>query len=187
MHLGLEFLQVVFKSIILRWDRHIGSLHKQLESQTENLCPKPSELCNRRYASVLKENVRLFLLSIQVSSSRFSTNQARRLQDNSYSDNLVKKSARLPDLLLLTGGRCLQLHLRGEPGWLNELGSWITYQLIQAYHPYGVGSRHGCANDKKGAFDSQSQVKKYTSCLPMVGGSLQVLKLLPSLNLVAKI
>jgi hypothetical protein len=20
------------------------------------------------------------------------------------------------------------------PGWLNELGSWITYQLIQAYH-----------------------------------------------------
>jgi hypothetical protein len=27
------------------------------------------------------------------------------------------------------------------PGWLNELGSWITYQLIQAYHQYGVGSR----------------------------------------------
>ena len=26
------------------------------------------------------------------------------------------------------------------PGWLNELGSWITYQLIQAYHQYGVGS-----------------------------------------------
>jgi hypothetical protein len=26
-------------------------------------------------------------------------------------------------------------------GWLNELGSWITYQLIQAYHQYGVGSR----------------------------------------------
>ena len=25
------------------------------------------------------------------------------------------------------------------PGWLNELGSWITKQLIQAYH--GVGSR----------------------------------------------
>ena len=30
--------------------------------------------------------------------------------------------------------------IRG-PGWLNELGSWITYQLIQAYHQYGVGSR----------------------------------------------
>ena len=26
------------------------------------------------------------------------------------------------------------------PGWLNELGSWITGQLIQAYHQYGVGS-----------------------------------------------
>ena len=27
------------------------------------------------------------------------------------------------------------------PGWLNELGSWITCQLIQAYHQYGMGSR----------------------------------------------
>jgi hypothetical protein len=27
------------------------------------------------------------------------------------------------------------------PGWLNELGSWITLHLIQAYHQYGVGSR----------------------------------------------
>jgi hypothetical protein len=27
------------------------------------------------------------------------------------------------------------------PGWLNELGSWITLKLIQAYHQYGVGSR----------------------------------------------
>jgi hypothetical protein len=26
------------------------------------------------------------------------------------------------------------------PGWLNELGSLITYQLIQAYHQYCVGS-----------------------------------------------
>jgi hypothetical protein len=25
------------------------------------------------------------------------------------------------------------------PVWLNELGSCITYQLIQAYHQYGVG------------------------------------------------
>jgi hypothetical protein len=24
--------------------------------------------------------------------------------------------------------------------WLNELGSWITLQLIQAYHQYDVGS-----------------------------------------------
>jgi hypothetical protein len=28
------------------------------------------------------------------------------------------------------------LKLKG-PGWLNELASWITYQLIQAYHQYG--------------------------------------------------
>ena len=27
------------------------------------------------------------------------------------------------------------------PGWLNELGSWITLQLILAYHQYCVGSR----------------------------------------------
>jgi hypothetical protein len=26
-------------------------------------------------------------------------------------------------------------------GWLNELGSWITEQLMQAYHQYGVGLR----------------------------------------------
>ena len=29
----------------------------------------------------------------------------------------------------------------------------------------------GCVNYKKGALDSQSQVIKFTSCLPMVGGS----------------
>ena len=26
------------------------------------------------------------------------------------------------------------------PRWLNELGIWITLQLIQAYHQYGMGS-----------------------------------------------
>ena len=25
--------------------------------------------------------------------------------------------------------------------WLNELGRWISLQLIQAYHKYGVDSR----------------------------------------------
>ena len=49
-------------------------------------------------------------------------------------------------------------------GWLNELGSWITEQL-----------------------DSQSQVIKFTSCLPMVDGSLLVLRLLSPLKLVAMI
>jgi hypothetical protein len=40
-------------------------------------------------------------------------------------------------------------------------------------------------NYKKGALDSQSQVIKLTSCLPIVGGSLRVLRLLPPLKLVA--
>ena len=40
---------------------------------------------------------------------------------------------------------------------------------------------------KKGALDSQPQVIKFTSCLPMVGGSLRELRLLPPLKLVAKI
>jgi hypothetical protein len=35
---------------------------------------------------------------------------------------------------------------------------------------------------KKGPFDSQPQVIKFTSCLPMVGGSLRVLRLPPSLK-----
>ena len=39
--------------------------------------------------------------------------------------------------------------------WLNELGSWITRQLIQAYHQYGMGSRPTLEITKKGALDSQ--------------------------------
>ena len=73
------------------------------------------------------------------------------------------------------------------PGWLNELGSciWITKQLVQVYHQYGVSSRQALKITKKGALDSQ--VIKFTSCLPMVGGSLWVLQLLPPLKLVAMI
>ena len=44
-----------------------------------------------------------------------------------------------------------------------------------------------CKITKKGALDSQPQVIKFTSCLPMVGGSLRVLRLLPPLKLVAMI
>ena len=36
---------------------------------------------------------------------------------------------------------------------------------------------------KKGALDSQSQVIKFTSCLPRVSGSLRVLRLPPPLKL----
>ena len=42
-------------------------------------------------------------------------------------------------------------------------------------------------NCKKGPLDSQPHVKKFTSCLPRVGGSLQVLRLPPPLKLVAMI
>jgi hypothetical protein len=35
----------------------------------------------------------------------------------------------------------LKTKMKNEgPGWLNELVSWITSQLIQAYHQYSVGS-----------------------------------------------
>ena len=57
-------------------------------------------------------------------------------------------------------------------GWLNELGSWITQQLTQAYHQYGVGSRPALYITKK--------VIKFTSYLPMVGGSLFIRKKIPN-------
>jgi hypothetical protein len=40
---------------------------------------------------------------------------------------------------------------------------------------------------QKGALGSQPQVIKIANCLPMVGGSLRVLRLLPALKLVAMI
>jgi len=74
------------------------------------------------------------------------------------------------------------------PGWLNELGSWITYQLILvSLSPIRRGFAPGFVNYKKGALDLQPQVMKFTSCLPMVGGSLWVLRLLLPLKLVAMI
>ena len=45
----------------------------------------------------------------------------------------------------------------------------------------------GFVNYKAGALDSQPQVIKFTSCLPMIGGFLRVLRLLPPLKLVAMI
>ena len=55
--------------------------------------------------------------------------------------------------------------------------------------PY-VSNKYGarlCKLPKKGALDSQLQVIKFTSCLPMVGDSLRVLWLPPPLKLVAVI
>jgi len=50
--------------------------------------------------------------------------------------------------------------------------------------PIRRGFTSGFVNYKKGALYSQPQVIKFTSCLPMVGGSLRVLLLLPPLKLV---
>ena len=44
-----------------------------------------------------------------------------------------------------------------------------------------------CKLQKNGTLDSQPQVIKFTSCLPMVDGSLRVLRLLPPLKLVVMI
>ena len=50
--------------------------------------------------------------------------------------------------------------------------------------PIRCGLAPGFVNYKKGALDSQPQVIKFTSCLPMVGGSLRIP---PPLKLVAMI
>ena len=50
--------------------------------------------------------------------------------------------------------------------------------------PIRRGFAPGFVNYKKGALDSQPQVIKFSSYLLMVGGSLQVLQLLPPLKLV---
>ena len=67
--------------------------------------------------------------------------------------------------------------------------SWIVGLPNNSYQPITnmVGSRPTLEITKKGALDSQSQVIKFTRCLPMVGGSLRVLRLLPPLKLVAMI
>jgi hypothetical protein len=49
------------------------------------------------------------------------------------------------------------------------------------------GFAPGFVNYKKGTLDSQPQVIEFISCLPMVDGSLLVLRLLPPLKLVAMI
>ena len=74
-------------------------------------------------------------------------------------------------------------HKPTGPGWLNELG--IYYLTTHtSLSPIRRGFAPGFVNYKKGSLDSQRQVIKFTSFLPMVGGSL---RLLPSLKLVAMI
>ena len=74
--------------------------------------------------------------------------------------------------------------------------SWKRKEQDRAYDKHNISMvicdaiilfAPGFVNYKKGVLDMQSQVIKITSCLPMVGGSLRVLRLLPSLKLVTMI
>ena len=56
------------------------------------------------------------------------------------------------------------------PGWLNELG--VLSPILCGFVP-------GFVSCKNGALDSHPQVIKFTIYLPMVGGSLRVLRLPP--------
>jgi hypothetical protein len=62
----------------------------------------------------------------------------------------------------LASDKAYQLLANG--GWFNQVGSWITEQIMQAYHQYGVGSRATLYLTKKDALDSQPQMIEFTSC-----------------------
>ena len=47
------------------------------------------------------------------------------------------------------------------------------------------GFASGFVNYKKDKLDSQPQLIKFTSCFPVVGGSLQILRIIPQLKHVA--
>ena len=74
----------------------------------------------------------------------------------------------------------------GSLNWLNEFRS-LDLTTHTSLSPIRRGFAPSFVNYKKGALDSQPQVIKFISCLPMVGGSLRVLRLLPPLKLVAMI
>ena len=68
--------------------------------------------------------------------------------------------------------------------WVRSLDYLTTHtslsQIWRGFTPCFI-------NYKKGALDSQPQVIKFTSCLPMVSGSLRVPRLFPPLKWVAMI
>ena len=69
---------------------------------------------------------------------------------------------------------------------------WSEYTIIKGHmnvwqHIVRCGFTPSFVDYKKGALDSQPQVINFTSCLPMIGGSLRVLRLLLPLQLVAMI
>jgi len=71
-----------------------------------------------------------------------------------------------------------------------RVAQWVRSLDLTAHSslsPIRRGFAPGFVNYKNGALDSKPQVRKLTSCLLMVGGSLRVLRLLPPLKLVAMI
>ena len=76
------------------------------------------------------------------------------------------------------------LKKKSSHGWLNELDYLAIHTSLP---PIRRRFAPGFVKYKKGALDSQPQVIKFTSCMPMVGGSLRVLRLLPPLKLVTMI
>jgi hypothetical protein len=73
--------------------------------------------------------------------------------------------------------RCFQF-MKGPGG----SRSWIVGLPNNSCKPISNTAWVRFVNYKKGALDSQPQVIKFTSCLPIVGGSLRVLRRLPPLN-----
>ena len=66
--------------------------------------------------------------------------------------------------------------------WVRWLDCLTTHTSLS---PIRCGFAPVFVNCKKGALHSQLQVIKFTSCLPMDGGSLRIRRLLPPLKLVA--
>ena len=74
--------------------------------------------------------------------------------------------------------------------YCNNITAYLPLDYLATHtslSPIRRGFASGFVNYKKDALDSQPQVIKFTSCLPMVGDSLRILRLLPPLKLVAMI
>jgi hypothetical protein len=79
----------------------------------------------------------------------------------------------------------LSMLLKGPGGSMNYVVGIPNNSYKRITNTSWVGTR--VCKLQKGALDSQPQVIKFTSCLPIVGDSLRVLRLIPPLELVAMI
>ena len=80
------------------------------------------------------------------------------------------------EYLLYNSSTIHLLYTGGLGGSMSKVAGYTSLSPIQRVFTPGF------VNYKKGAFDSQPQVIKFSNCLPMVGGSL---RLPPPLKLVA--